>query len=107
MNNNEDEHNRRFEDSFIGRIAVSWQMIAGIVFLVFSLGINMATLWDHTQHLSQIDQWHKEGQGDRQKLSEAVVQLKDLSEAMDKRIISIEDWRNGVNDIYVHSRRRP
>lgn len=82
---------------------MSWQMITGIAFLIFSLGINMATLWDHTKHLEQIDRWHEDGIKDRMRLSEAIIKLTDITNSQENRMTHLEDWRNGM-DFFNHKR---
>lgn len=103
--NKEFEH-QRFDDSMLGKVAASWPVLVGTCTLLVSLGINMATLWDHTSHLSKIDQWHAEGQAARAQLSQAITQLTVLQETMDKRITSVENWRNRVDELTPPHRRR-
>lgn len=102
------ENNRRFEDTTIGKLTLSWPMIIGICTLLVALGLTLATVGEHTIAISTIFKWHEEGRAERAKLSEAVVQIKDFTEqqkefndSINRRMSSIEDWRNGVSDVYV------
>lgn len=59
----------------------------------------MATVYDHSQHLAKIDQWHEEGRASRAQMAQAITQLTTLTEMMERRMTSMEDWRNGVKEI--------
>lgn len=90
------EH-RRIEDSILGRVVYFRPLIGGLCALMIAAGGYIATIKFF---------------GDRQDRTEAVVEsiqlvtakLTTLQQVESDRIKSIEDWRNGVSDVYIRHR---
>lgn len=101
-----EEQKRRGADYGIGKLIHYSPLIGSIIIFLVSVG----------EHISSLKQL-----GDREDKQEAIIasiqqtqnaqvginsQLTEIIKEHERRVISIEDWRNGVNDVYVTHHRR-
>lgn len=97
---------RRFEDSGIGRAIYIGPFIASVVLTLISVGGFIASVHVMGVHqdkqdviMDAIQKTFVEQVGINTKLSVR-------QETTDKRLDSIEDWRNGVSDVYITGHRK-
>lgn len=101
----QDAH-RRFEDTGVGRAIYMGPFIGSIILTLISIGGFVATVHIMGIHQDKQDFIIEGIQKTQVEQMALNTKLATLQEVQSKRLDSIEDWRNGVSDIYVTGKRR-
>ena len=99
------EHVRRMEDTGLGKMVYFWPVLVGGAMVLISVGGYIATakfLSDEQIRQEYLIENIQKTQTEQMAINARLVTL---SEVVESRLRSIEDWRNGVSDIYVRHRR--
>lgn len=97
---------RRFEDSGFGRAIYIGPLVGSIALTLISIGGFIATIreiGDHQERQDALIEAIQKNQNDQVAINS---KLTTLQEVTSRRLDSIEDWRNGVSNIYVTGKRR-
>jgi hypothetical protein len=96
----------RFEDTPIGRAIYFGPLIGSVILTLISVGGFIATvryMGVHQDKQDSIIEAIQKTQIDQMLLNTKLAALQQTTES---RLSSIEDWRNGVSDIYINRHRR-
>lgn len=97
---------RRQQDSGVGKIVHFIPLIGSIVLTLISIGgyiTTISTMGEHQKNQETIIAAIQKTQNDQVFINS---RLTTLQEVTSRRLDSIEDWRNGVNDVYTNRRNR-
>ena len=98
------EHSRRIEDTPLGQMMYFWPAIIGGAMVLMSIGGYIATakyLGDEQARQEVLIESIQKAQVDQISINSRLLTITESTEA---RLKSIEDWRNGVSDVYVRHR---
>jgi hypothetical protein len=85
---------RRLEDSILGRIVYFWPLTIGIMAFLTSVGGYIATVHYMGDHINKIESWITEQSSATEERNTILGRLTTLQEVTDKRLNSLEDWRD-------------
>lgn len=88
---------RRIEDTGLGKIIYFWPIVGGLFLSIMALGGYIATLHQMSDQIQNI-------QKDRADQISVNSRLVTLEEVTERRLKSIEDWRDGVKGVYGNRR---
>ena len=91
-----DHDKRRFEDSAFGRVIYAWPLIVGICTLLTGVGAFISTIKTMGNRVETIETWITNERQSSIERDQIMDRLTTLEEVTDKRLNSLEDWRNGM-----------